>query len=359
MFLREHGYTTAMFGKWHLGFDWPKRGPKPEDVDFTEPLRGGPTDHGFNRYFGISASLDMPPYVWIENDHVTAPPAGNVGKPIGADFKTEEVQPTLIEKTKAFLAERAAARDRKPFFIYLALAAPGTPVVPTKDFSGKTPTPHGDPCRQIDADVGVLLAALKQHGMAENTLVVFTSDNGFAPAAEDAFEGGHHIPFIVRWPGVTPASSRCTEVIGQVDFFATCAEFLGVEMNDKMAEDSASILSFLRGQPPSEARPALVHHSGEGEFAIRERKWKLILCPGPGGRSPPTPDGVTGLPPFQLYDMSQVPAERQNVAGAHPEIVQRLGRLLRTYIERGRTTPGAAQPYVESPWPQIAWKEKF
>lgn len=399
-FLRTQGYTTAMFGKWHLGFQWTKTGPKPEDVDFEKPLRGGPTDRGFDRYFGLSASLDMPPYVWIENNRATMKPTGTVGDsaapklwragPIADDFKMEDVQPKLIEKTKAYLAERAAARDGKPFFIYLALAAPHTPVLPTKNFAGKTPSPYGDFVSQVDADVGALLAALEQHGFARNTLVVFTSDNGFAPAADfpkhksfghdnsggfrgvksDAFEGGHHIPFIVRWPGVTPAGTRCDETIGQFDLFATLAELLGVKLPDNAAEDSASILALLRGQRPAQPHhEALVHHSADGEFVIRQGSWKLILCPGSGGWSPPTkspspwtqakPDNFDGLPPFQLYDLARDPAEKNNVADRHPEIVQRLGKLMRSYIERGRSTPGAPQRNAEAPWPQLAWMKSF
>jgi arylsulfatase A-like enzyme len=399
-FLRTQGYTTAMFGKWHLGLNWERRGEKPEDVDFTKPVGGGPTANGFDRFYGISASLDMPPYVWIENDRATAVPTGRIGDsaapklwragPIAADFRMEEVQPRLIEKTLAYLGERAAARDAKPFFVYLALAAPHTPTLPTKEFAGSTPSLYGDFVRQIDADVGRLTAALERLGLAQNTVVVFTSDNGFAPAADfprhrsfghdpsagmrgvksDAFEGGHHIPLIVRWPGVTPPGTRCTELVGQLDFYATWAEWLGAKLPDNAAEDSSSLLALLRGQPsPASRRDSLVHHSADGEFAIRQGRWKLLLCPGSGGWSPPTrspspwtqpkADDFTGLPPFQLYDMVADPAETKNVAAAHPEIVQRLGRLLRTTIERGRSTPGAPQTNAPGPWPQTAWMSSF
>jgi arylsulfatase A len=399
-FLRQQGYATAMFGKWHLGVDWAKSGPKPEDVDYAKPFGGGPTARGFDRFFGISASLDMPPYVWLENDRVTALPAGTVGDspapklwragPIGADFKMEEVQPKLIEKTIGYLAERGAARDGKPFFAYLALAAPHTPTLPTREFVGKTKTPYGDFIAQIDTDVGALLAALEKHGLAKNTLVIFTTDNGYAPAGDipkhrdlghdssagfrgtksDAFEGGHRVPFIARWPGVTPAGSRCADVIGQLDLFATCAELLSVKLPESAAEDSSSMLALLRGQPaPASRRNSLVHHSAEGEFAIRQGKWKLILCPGSGGWSPPTRapspwtqakvDSFEGLPPFQLYDLESDRAEKNNLVAKHPEIVQRLGRLMRETIDRGRSTPGSEQRNAGGPWPQIAWREKF
>ena len=399
-FLRAQGYATAMFGKWHLGLDFAKTGSKPEDVDYAKPFGGGPTAHGFDRFFGISASLDMPPYVWLQDDRVTSPPAGTVedspaprlwrAGPIGGNFKMEDVQPRLIEKTIAHLGERAAARDGKPFFIYLALAAPHTPTLPTKEFAGTTPTPYGDFVRQIDADVGKLLAALERLKLAQDTLVVFSSDNGFAPAADiphhrdfghdpsagrrgvksDAFEGGHHVPFIVRWPGNTPAGTRRADLVGQLDLIATFAELLGATLPDDGAEDSSSLLALLRGKPaPATRRAALVHHSADGEFAIRQDNWKLILAPGSGGWSAPThspspwtqakPDDFTGLPPFQLYDLAADPAEKNNIAAAHPEIVQRLGRLMRTTIEQGRSTPGAPQKNVAGPWPQTAWMEQF
>lgn len=399
-FLRTQGYATAMFGKWHLGLDWARTGAKPEEVDFAQPVGGGPTAHGFDRFFGISASLDMPPYVWIANDRITAAPDRRVDDspaprlwragPIGADFRMEDVQPRLVEKTTEYLAERANTRDGKPFFVYLALAAPHTPTLATKAFEGKTPAPYGDFVLQIDADVGRLLDALEQHGLAKNTLVIFTTDNGYAPAGNiprlqnfghdssagfrgaksDVFEGGHRVPFIVRWPGVTPAESRSDALIGQLDFFATCAELFGVKLPENAAEDSISMLALLRGQPANaHARATLVNHSANGDFAIREGNWKLLLCPGSGGWSPPTrspspwtqakPDDFTGLPPFQLYDLATDPAEKNNLLVLRPEIVQRLGRTLRTIIERGRSAPGTPQRNVEGPWPQIAWMEKF
>ena len=398
-FLRGQGYATAMFGKWHLGLDWARTGEKPEDVDFAKPIGGGPTAHGFERFFGISASLDMPPYVWMANDRVTAAPNARVGDspaprlwragPIGADFKMEEVQPRLIAKTAEYLAERGAARDGRPFFVYLALAAPHTPTLPTKEFAGKTPTPYGDFVLQIDADIGVLLDALDKHGLAKDTLVIFTTDNGYAPAGNiprlqnfghdssagfrgtksDVFEGGHRVPFIARWPGVTPAGTRCDDLVGQLDLFASLADLLGVKLPASVAEDSISMLASLRGEKAPNRRRSLIHHSATGQFAIREGNWKLLLCPGSGGWSPPTtspspwtqakPDDMTGLPPYQLYDLAADFAETKNLMSSQPEIVQRLGRQLRETIERGRSTPGPVQKNADAPWPQIAWFKDF
>ena len=399
-FLRQRGYATAMFGKWHLGLEWARSGPGPEDVDFAKPFGGGPIAHGFDRFLGISASLDMPPYVWLRDDRVTAPPDRKVGDsaaprlwragPIGADFLMEDVQPRLTRETIAFLAERAAARDGKPFFVYLPYASPHTPTLPSAEFADTTRTPYGAFVRQLDADVGAIMAALERHGLAKDTLVIFTSDNGYAPAGDiprhrdlghdssggfrgsksDAFEGGHRVPFIARWPAVVPAGSKCGELVGHLDVYATMAEVLGVPLPDDAAEDSSSLLALLRGRSaPDGRRRSLVHHSSEGEFAIREGDWKLILCPGSGGWSSPTkapspwtqpkPDNFDGLPPFQLYNLAQDPRETTNLADRHPDIVRRLGRLMRQTIERGRSTPGPDRPYEKAGWPQTAWMVQF
>jgi arylsulfatase A len=393
-FLRQQGYATAMVGKWHLGLDWQKTGPKPEEVDYTKPFTGGPLAHGFDSFFGISASLDMPPYVYLENDRSTTVPVDKVAEspkpkmwragPIGGDFRHAEVQPRFIERSIAFLDARAAARDGKPFFLYLALASPHTPIVPTAEFEGKTRTnPYGDFVTQVDADIGALLAALARNGQATNTLVIFTADNGCSPAANlpelrklghdpsagyrghkaDLFEGGHRVPFIACWPGQVPAGTRCAQTVGQLDLLATCAELLNTKLPANAGEDSVSIAPLLRGgNTPLAGRDALVHHSNNGSFAVRQGKWKLLLVPDSGGWSAPKPGSPEAktLPRFQLYDLEADPAEKENVQAEHPEIVERLGRLLRGLLERGRSTPGAPQPYDrETPWPQKAWTAEF
>lgn len=393
-FLRQRGYATAMVGKWHLGLDWQKTGSSLEEVDYTRPFGGGPLAHGFDSFFGISASLDMPPYVYLENDRATTVPTAKIGDspkpkmwragPIAGDFRHEEVHPRFIERSLSFLNARAKAGDGKPFFLYLALASPHTPIVPTAKFEGRTRTnPYGDFVVQVDADIGELLAALARNGQATNTLVIFTTDNGFAPAANlpelrklghepsagfrghkaDLFEGGHRVPFIARWPGRIPEGTRCAQTIGQLDLLATCAELLGETLPENAGVDSVSMLPLLRGADTAPtAREALVHHSNNGSFAIRQGRWKLLLVPDSGGWSFPRPvnDEARGLPKFQLYDLETDPAEKENVQAAHPEIVRRLGRLLRGLIERGRSTPGAPQPYdTETPWPQKAWAAEF
>jgi arylsulfatase A len=400
--LRRHGYTTAMLGKWHLGLEFVRKGPELEDVDFTRPFGGGPLAHGFDRFLGISASLDMPPYVWLAGNRAVSVPTGTIGDSpspklwragaISPDFKLEDVQPRLTQEAIDYIGERAAARDGRPFFLYLALASPHTPILPTPEFEGKTrTTPYGDFVVHMDADIGRVVDALEQHGLARNTLVIVTSDNGFAPAADvpphasfghdpsggfrgvksDLFEGGHRVPFIARWPGVIAPGSRCEVPIGQWDLLATLAELVGARLAPNAGEDSVSFLPLLRGRPTATAgRDAMVHHSATGALAIRQGKWKLLLCPDSGGWSYPTTtpapwgrpaaDDLTGLPPFQLYDLEADPAEKHNLVERHPDVVQRLGRLLRSYIERGRSTPGEPQPVDRSvPWPQVAWMDAF
>ena len=399
-FLQQHGYTTAVFGKWHLGLNWVRTGPLLENIDFSKPFAAGPTARGFDRFLGISASLDMPPYVWLAQDRATMVPTATVADsptpklwragPIATDFKMEDVQPRLISTALDYIAERATAKDSKPFFLYLPLAAPHTPVLPTRDFEGKTKTTsYGDFVTQVDADVGRILAALEKHGLAQNTLVIFTSDNGFAPASDvtaharfnhdpsngyrgyksDLFEGGHRVPFIARWSGTIKAGTTSDALVEQLDLFATAADLVGAKLPETAAEDSISLLPLLRGQAQS-TRTAIISHSAEGRFAIQEGPWKLLLWPGSGGWSAPTPKpsqwlkveraDLATLPPFQLYHLTADPAESKNLAAAQPELVQRLGRRLRAEIENGRSTPGAPQPFAATAtWTQIDWRATF
>jgi arylsulfatase A-like enzyme len=400
--LQQQGYVTAMLGKWHLGLDWVRTGPQPADVDFSQPVGGGPTAHGFDSFFGISASLDMPPYVWIKNDRITQVPTRTIGDSpspklwrggaISDDFQLEDVQPRLTSRTIGFLRTRASATDGKPFFLYLALASPHTPILLTPEFAGRTgTTPYGDFVAQVDADIGHIMAALAETGLDRNTLVIFTSDNGFAPAADipphasighdpsgglrgfksDLYEGGHRVPYIARWPGVVPAGVTSAVTIGQLDLLATLAEVVGTRLPPDAGEDSVSLLPVLRGETNmTSARGPVVHHSAEGRFAIRDGRWKLLLWPGSGGWSSPTPNpsvwlkvpasDLSTLPPYQLYDLEADPAESTNLAAAHPEVVQRLGRHLRQVIEDGRSTAGPAQPYDRTlPWSQLSWTRDF
>jgi arylsulfatase A len=377
--LRRRGYATACIGKWHLGMDWPRqpRGADKDkkgeswDIDYRKPVANGANAAGFDFYFGISASLDMPPYVFIENDRATAVPTVEKkwirAGAAAADFEAINVLPTLTRKAVEYVGQKAeGAKKDKPFFLYLALTAPHTPILPTKKWQGKSGlNPYGDFVMQTDAAVGEVLAALDKNGLAENTLVIFTSDNGCAPMAgidelerkghfpsavfrgykADIWDGGHRIPFIARWPGKIKAGSKSEQLICLTDLMATCAEILGDKLPDKAGEDSVSILPALLGTDKKPLREAVVHHSVSGRFAIRQSKWKLELCPGSGGWSKPNDKKAAedGLPPVQLYDLGNDIGEKRNVAGEHPETVERLTRLLDKYVAAGRSTPGEPQ----------------
>jgi arylsulfatase A-like enzyme len=256
--------------------------------------------------------------------------------------------------------------------------------VPTPDFVGRSKTTeYGDFVMQTDALLGRVMTTLEEAGVGDNTLVIFTSDNGFAPAADleglrvfnhdpsggyrghkaDIYEGGHRVPFVARWPGHVPAGTTCAAPIGQVDLLATCAEMLGVDLPDHAGEDSVSMLDVLMGaDAPRQVRPPLVHHSALGAFAIREGRWKLCLCRDSGGWSHPRPASTARftMPPFQLFDLEADPSETTNLAAVHPDEVRRLGRRLLELVDHGRSTHGAPQANdaVEA-WPQLAWREAW
>lgn len=387
--LRQNGYHTACIGKWHLGMDWARKtdtkqfeddiekGPEGWDVDFAKPIANGPNTVGFDYYFGIAASLDMVPYTYIENDRVTVLPTIDnafpmmLGKdretrrgPAAAEFDAMNVLPDLTRKAVEYIGRRA--ESDKPFFLYLPLASPHTPIVPTPEWQGKSElNPYADFVMETDHCVGLVLDAIQNHGLAGNTLVFFTSDNGCSPQADfpalaekghdpsyifrghkaDIWDGGHRVPFIVRWPGRVKAGSTSDQLASLVDFQATCAEVLGVKLPDDAAEDSVSLLAVLLDKATGPVREALVHHSINGKFSIRQGRWKLELCPGSGGWSAPRdPQAVKqGLPAVQLYDIQADPAEEKNVEAENPDVVKQLTDLLERYVTQGRSTPGAPQ----------------
>ncbi len=383
--LKQQGYSTACIGKWHLGWNWALRdGVKLEEgksikhdqIDFTGPVTHGPTDLGFDYFFGIPASLDMVPYVYLENDRVVEPPtASTEGKkgyefyragPIAPNFEIEQVLPVFTQKTVDYINNHSKSGKRNPFFIYLPLSAPHTPILPTDDFKGKSGVgPYGDFVCQCDWTVGQIVKALEKNGISDNTLIIFTSDNGCSPMANfkhleslghypsfifrghkaDIFEGGHRIPFIASWPGRIKARTECDEPVCLTDFMATAADITVTKLPDNAGEDSVSLLPGLLGEKIPQNREAIVHHSINGFFAIRKGKWKLELCPGSGGWSfPQTGKAIkAGLPMVQLYDLSSDISEKNNLQDKYPEVVKELTELLEQYVESGRSTPGIRQ----------------
>jgi arylsulfatase A-like enzyme len=358
--LKQQGYTSACIGKWHLGMEIAK------DPNVLE-VKDGPTTRGFDYYFGISASLDMPPFAFIENDHFTeAPTATKKWLRAGAaapGFEAIDVLPRLTEKAVEYIGKQA--KD-KPFFLYMPLNSPHTPIVPTKEWQGKSGIgDYGDFVMETDWALGQVLAAIEKSGQAENTLVIFTSDNGCSPAARtdnlekqghfasagfrgykaDIFDGGHRVPFIARWPAQVKAGTTSDQTICLTNLMATCAEITGAKMPETAGEDSFSILPVLQGTAKGPVYEAVIHHSINGSFSIRQGEWKLELCASSGGWSSPKPGSPAAkdLPPIQLYNLAKDPGEKTNVQAENPEVVARLTKLLEKYLADGRSTPGAAQ----------------
>ncbi len=381
--LKEQGYRTACVGKWHLGLDWAtKDGYQYDDrwdaderhVDFSGEIKNGPVDLGFDYFFGIASSLDIPPYVYLENRRVVNPKIvrieGQNGYgfyrpgPASEDFDHRQVLSTLTQKCVQFIEQ--THQHSKPFFLYYAMTAPHTPILPTSAFQGKSGIgPYGDFVMEVDAAVGQLVKALKRLNLFENTLIIFTSDNGPSPMANfqhlakvghhpsyifrgakaDIFEGGHRIPFIATWPQRVPAGHTYAHPICLTDVMATLAELVLFPLPDQAGEDSVSLLPVLLGQHNQPVREALVHHSINGSFSIRKGKWKLELCPGSGGWSDPRPQKAfaLGLPLLQLYDLEKDITERKNLQDQYPEVVHELLCLLEKYVAEGRSTPGKVQ----------------
>ncbi len=387
--LKSNDYHTACVGKWHLGMNFVKLPGKAvselsietadqnRNVDYSQPITDGPNSVGFDEYFGISASLDMVPYAFIENDRLSAQPteerafAMMLGKeqgktrlgPAAPGFEASGVLPALTDRAVRYIQDRS--KQPVPFFLYLPLASPHTPIAPTPEWNGKSQlNPYADFVMQTDHAIGQVLDAIDAAGQAENTLVIVTSDNGCSPQADypallalghnpsaqfrgnkaDIYEGGHRVPFLARWKGEVAAGSTCPDTICLTDFMATCAEITGTRLLDSAGEDSVSFLFGLLGRSTRPPRVPVVHHSINGSFAIRDGQWKLALCPGSGGWSDPRPGKEpAGAPPAQLFDLSLDVGERRNLIDVHPEQVTRLTQILEKFIADGRSTPGEPQ----------------
>jgi len=372
--MKQHGYTTAAIGKWHLGLQFDKE-------DFAKPITDGPRQHGFDYFFGIAGSANMQPFVYIENDHFTKVPSGKkkfstfvygpvpvprgtqVG-PAAPDYDVVDLVPKMAGKTVDYIGARG--KDQKPFFLYLAMTSPHCPLVPTREWQGKSGLgQYGDFVMETDWAIGEVLKAIDAAGLGDNTLVILTSDNGCAPYVgvhelealghypsadfrgykSDIWEGGHRIPFIVRWPGKIKAGSHSDQIVCLSDLMSTCADILGTKLPDNAGEDSHSILPALLGTEKTPRNEAIVNHSINGRFAIRQGNWKLELCPGSGGWDDPQDDAALkeGLPSIQLYNMHDDIGEKTNIEGQNAKVVKRLTKLLEKYVADGRSTAGAPQ----------------
>lgn len=371
--MKSAGYHTAMIGKWHLGWDWAKDG---KDIDFSKPVANGPDINGFDQYYGHCGSLDMSPYVWVDTGMPTSVPLREEGVtrkespygwyrkgPIGEDFEINQVLPHLFDKSMTYVNERAeAAKDGKPFFLYLPLPAPHTPIVPVPPFKGASGiNPYADFVQQVDHHMGELMETLVKAGLEDNTLVIFTSDNGcsnqanFEVLAEHGhhpsagyrgfkagiYEGGHRVPLIVRWPGKVVAGQKTTAMACLTDIYSTL-ESITEQPRESYGGEDGFDLSPLFQDPAAGRRDTLISHSISGNFAIRRGPWKLCLSHGSGGWSAPKePEAKKqGLPPMQLFNLDNDRAEQTNLVDKHPDKVDELLALLQQQVDNGRCTPG-------------------
>ncbi len=360
--LQQHGYHTAVIGKWHLNYRYEGQHRKNERAGKAKALLvgpapvgtrilDGPTTRGFDTYFGFHHSREMSSL--CDGDRIIE------------EIPVVDMLPRLTKRAVDYI-DKQSKQDR-PFFLYLALNSPHTPIVPSPEWIGKSRLgKYGDFVMQTDATVGKVVEAIDRSGQAENTLVIFSSDNGTSKAADienlqqqghypsgnfrgskaDLWEGGHRVPLIVRWPGggVKPGTKN-SSLVCLSDFYATIADLVGTAVAPEAAVDSFSFLPALSGQPIRRPRISAVHHSISGHFAVRHGRWKLNLARGSGGWSSPNEQEAKrlGFPAEQIYDINADPAETENLIGIEAKIRDRLVTALTEIVNRGRSTPGADQ----------------
>jgi len=378
--LKAQGYRTACIGKWHLGWDWnaikksEARGKAqpltPGDFDWSKSIPGGPLSHGFDYYLGDDVP-NFPPYAWFENDRIITQPTVMLSTtaktaegswearpgPAVENWDFWAVMPKLTEKAVEWIGQQT---KEEPFFLYFPFTSPHAPIVPAKEFVGKSQANgFGDFVVQTDDTVGRVLQALKEHGFADNTLVIFSADNGPEHYAydrikrfnhrsmgplrglkRDLWEGGHRVPFIVRWPGVVPAGKVNDGLISQIDIFATVATIVGEEIPAGSAEDSYSQLALLKGEASS-VRETLVHNTNPEGYAVRHGDWVLIAAKtGAVSKVPPWFDAANGYTnnglPGELYNLREDLAQKHNLYAQQPEKVKELTLLLEQIRTKGQ-----------------------
>ena len=398
---QTQGYQTAMFGKWHLGWDWDAirkpgvKGPdsaKASSYDWTKRFPGGPVDQGFDHYFG-DGTINFPPYCWIEDDRFLTIPVkpvmrspklaggGNFRRgPMAEDWNPFEILPTITQKAVEYIEQQDG---EKPFFTYLAFNSPHYPIVPNKEFHGKSKAGYyGDFMIETDAMVGKVMDALEKKGLLGSTIVIFSADNGtenhclqrlqqfdqwssgdFRGMKRDLYEGGHRVPFIVSWPGKVKAGSRSDETVSQVDLAATFAEITGYQLGKEEAVDSYSLLPVLKGEEYAKPlRVATVQNTDAGKYALRQGDWVFIDAnSGSTARQEPAeyleyfglttyPKNTSGL----LFNLKDDPRQSKNLYSEYPERVAAMRALLQRYV--------AGEPCVDgkafSPPPQTKQKEQ-
>ena len=388
--LQQQGYVTGCIGKWHLGWDWPlengkyvtdefqgftlpanKRAAWADRIDFSKPSRGGPNDHGFQHYFGDDVP-NFPPYAFIRDRQTVrlpsvSKPAHYFGHPGPATpaWDLSVVMPRITQEAVKFIDNRQADPDH-PFFLLVTLTAPHTPIAPSPHFIGKSQAGwYGDYVNQVDWTVGQIQKALQRNQFSKETLLIFTSDNGspqrngvnmsgpigsvkefghdpsrpWRGMKSDAWEGGHRVPFVAVWPDHIKANATSDEPIILTDLMRTVAGLVDFQLDENSAEDSFDIRPALFAKAGSKKgnpiHDHLVHHSGNGLFAIRQGPWKLILGKNSGGFTQYRPPA--DAPAGQLYNLESDPAEKNNVYSQHPDLVLKLTRRLDEIKTAGRS----------------------
>ncbi|MFC2125087.1 arylsulfatase [Bacteroidota bacterium] len=382
-YLKQEGYQTACIGKWHLGMIWhgeqinrrlegyfPLRNEK---WDFTKSILEGPTERGFDYYFGTHVP-NFPPFTFIENDHVVEQPTAKYkydpsegvvmpkeydGSPMAPRWRFDQILPAITNRAVSYIHEQS--KKESPFFLYFSMTSPHEPVVPSKNFKGKSGiAPIADFVMQTDWSAGQVIKALDDAGISDNTIVIFTADNGHShytgwedlikaghfPSGPyrghkgNIWEGGHRVPFVIRWPGNVKPGSSSNHLVCLTDVFRTCVEMVkGNAIPDNSAEDSFSILNSLLDKNNADLRTNIVNHSVDGEFAYRNSSWKLVFkIPEKNLAESRGKPAVT-----ELYNLSEDTAEEFNKAEEHPEIVSKLTNELKTIVQRGTSQTGPRQ----------------
>lgn len=385
--LKAKGYKTACIGKWHLGWDWnaikkpgsmPTKGPgkgtaasfAADAFDWSQRIPGGPLSHGFDYYFGDDVP-NFPPYAWFENDRVITPPTMPLVTPKATaegswearpgpavkDWDFWAVMPKLTETAVGWIGQQ---KHEEPFFLYFPFTSPHAPIVPTPDFADRSMAGgYGDFVVQTDNTVGRVLKALEEGGFADNTLVIFTADNGPEQYAyervrkfqhrsmgplrglkRDLWEGGHRVPFIVRWPGVVPEATVSDGLLSQIDLYATVAGITGAEIPAGSAEDSYDQLNLLIGRQKS-SRVTLVHNTNPNNYALRHGDWVLIAAKTGGvSKVPQWFDDANGYTANQhsgeLYNLQTDLAQKINLYAEQPEKVRELSAILENVRSTGQ-----------------------
>lgn len=391
--LSEAGYTTALVGKWHLGWDWEalrhkqakqysddnRKYWKPDAFDWSKPIPDGPLAHGFDIYFGDDV-INYPPYGWIENDRLLEGPTvlkdeslwqpvkeGNWDSrpgPMVAGWDPYANLPTATEKGVALIKD--LAKDSQPFFLFFAFPCPHTPIIPNDEYDGRSQAgPYGDFVVETDAACGALLAALEEAGVSDNTIVFFSSDNGpeyhayardlahghwssypLRGLKRDLYEGGHRVPYIIKWPGLTPEGSVSNALVSQIDLMGTIAAALDMELPENQAEDSHNLIPVLSGAR-QDARSSFVHNTKEGRYALRHGSWVLI----DSGSGQHTFKGdheawrkkngyaSTEDSSAELYNLADDIGQKNDVAAKYPERVAALQERLQKILQGESSAP--------------------